>query len=150
MKLRNILTLILAAAFSSALISAAQAKECDKKGGRELSNAVVVYFDTGSVAIKEKDQKALNEFSNQVKEHPSIEICLVGQADNQGDAAMNEKLAKRRAEAVKTYLSGHGLKDKPYQIVVRGEAFGGTWMGKLLKDVKFESDRRVEVTAITE
>ena len=61
---------------------------------------------------------------------------------------MNEKLAKRRAEAVKSYLQGHGLKSEPYQIVVRGEAGGDSWVGKLFSGTKFESDRRVEVTAI--
>lgn len=122
--------------------------ECNKRGGRAISTAVVVYFDTGSVAIKDKGKKALNEFADQVKGNPSIEICLVGQADKQGDVKMNEKLAKRRAEAVKSYLQGHGLKSEPYQIVVRGEAGGDSWVGKLFSGTKFESDRRVEVTAI--
>jgi len=122
--------------------------ECKKGGGRALSAAVVVYFDTGSVAIKDKGKKALNEFADQVKGNPSIEICLVGQADKQGDAKMNEALAKRRAEAVKSYLQGHGLKNERYQVVVRGEAGGESWLGKMLGGTKFESDRRVEVTAI--
>ncbi len=144
MRLGFVAAIVLAWVF----VSTAQAQECKKHSGRTVGTAVVAYFDTGSTKIKKADQASLREFAKQVKDHPSIEICLVGQADKQGNVDANKRLAKRRAEAVRTFLKKNGLAKKTYQIVVRGEAFGDTWLGKLFADTKFKHDRRVEVTAI--
>ena len=126
----------------------AGADECNKRGGTVINTNRVVYFETGSSKINTDDKKRLREFADKVKDNPSVEICLIGQADKQGNAAFNKKLALRRAQAVQRYLKANGLKNKPYQLVVRGEAFGDTWVGKLFGGTKFDSDRRVEVIGI--
>ncbi len=142
-------TAFIFALFSVCMFAAgASADECNKRGGTVINTNPVVYFDTGSTAIKTGDKQQLREFSARVKDNPSIEICLIGQADKQGNAAANKKLSLRRAQSVERYLKANGLKNKPYQLVVRGEAYGDTWIGKLFSSTKFDSDRRVEVYGI--
>jgi outer membrane protein OmpA-like peptidoglycan-associated protein len=48
-----------------------------------------------------------------LKHHPEIfQIVVGGHTDNQGDAAHNRDLSRRRALAVAEYLHGHGVESR--------------------------------------
>ena len=121
--------------------------DCNRKGGTALA-PTVVHFDTDSAAIKPEYRKELNEVAEQNRGNPNMKICIEGQADKQGDAAYNEKLALRRAEAVAAYLEQQGLKRELFDISTRGEAFGEGLISNLLGSDEAASDRRVEVLVI--
>ena len=137
------LTTLVLAAILSATVSGAALADCDRRGGRALAPKVV-HFDTDSTAIKPEYRQQLVELAEQHRGNPNMKICIQGQADKQGDAAYNEKLALRRAEAVAAFLEQQGLPRSQFDISARGEAFGDTLFG----NDPAQSDRRVEVLVV--
>lgn len=130
----------LAATFAAP--SAAQVNECLKEAGNPQSPPMIVKFDVDSTAISEEDQHQLQDFASRMSGNPGAVICVVGQADKQGDADYNRDLARRRAEAVGALLASHGVKRGRMTIAVRGEAFGDEVLGFISP---LATDRRVEV-----
>lgn len=130
----------LAAAFAGP--SAAQINECLKEAGNPQSPPTIVKFDVDSTTIPEEDQQQLQDFASRMRGNPGVVICVVGQADKQGDEDYNRDLARRRAEAVGALLASHGVKRGQMTIAVRGEAFGDKVLGFISP---LDTDRRVEV-----
>lgn len=132
------------------ILSAAPAfaENCDLGAGSAIGAPTVVHFDKGGTILNESDKVDLANLAKRYRDHPSIEICLIGQADKEGLAESNERLAKRRIDTAKVILDNNGFAGKPYQIRIRGEAFGDTWIGRMLEDKDLDADRRVEVVII--
>jgi outer membrane protein OmpA-like peptidoglycan-associated protein len=113
----------------------------------------------GRTEISPEEQAWLEAEAKRFQSHPSLEVCVIGQADKTGDTELNKKLALERAETVAAFLKEKGLADKKFQVVGRGEAFGDTkdscgeafgdtkdsLLGKVLEG-ELAADRRVEVT----
>jgi outer membrane protein OmpA-like peptidoglycan-associated protein len=76
----------------------------DVRCGDRISAAVT--FATGSARIDATDRKLLEAIASCLKEG-NYEIG--GHTDNTGNAEANMRLSKVRAEAVRTYLIGHGV-----------------------------------------
>ena len=128
--------------------SAAEAADCKRPPGLKGTTPHAIKFDTGSVEISPEDQAWLQAQAERFQSHPSLEVCVIGQADKTGDTELNKKLSLDRAEAVATFLKEKGLGDKKFQVIGRGEAFGDTkdsLLGKILEG-ELAADRRVEVT----
>lgn len=143
--------LVLAVALPLALLVGAAdalAKECAAPPGLKKSAAQVAYFAIDSTEIRADDQGWLVELAERYRGNPQAQFCVLGQADKTGDDGYNEDLALRRAQAVVDFLKAHGLGSKKFQILTRGEAFGDTFVGRLLGGEQFESDRRVEVVVM--
>lgn len=122
--------------------SAAQVNECLREAGNPQSPPMIVKFDVDSTAIGEKDRRQLTAFADRMSGNPGAVICVIGQADKQGDEDYNRDLARRRAEAVGALLSANGIKRARLTIAVRGEAFGDEVLGFISP---MDTDRRVEV-----
>jgi OmpA-OmpF porin, OOP family len=84
------------------------------EGGRKLYDALEadgrvatqgIYFDTGSDRIRPESTPTLKEIAAMLSEHAGLRLRIEGHTDNVGAAAANLDLSKRRAEAVKAYLS---------------------------------------------
>lgn len=116
----------------------AQAAECP---GADYG-IQVLNFDVGSTKVSAEGRAKLEKFADTAK-HRTL-VCVVGQADKQGDPAANERLARERAVAVKKILLEFGVPDRAIETRSRGEAFGGSSIFGLLSDN--EDDRRVEVS----
>ena len=127
--------------------AAVEAADCTRPKGLKGSTPHVIKFETGSVEISPEEQAWLQDQAERFQSHPSLEICVIGQADKTGDTELNKKLALERAETVAAFLKEKGLGDKKFQVVGRGEAFGDTKDSLLGKVLQGESatDRRVEV-----
>ncbi len=135
--MRKILATVLLVA-GTILSATAQAADCP---GAEYGIQVLT-FDVGSTKVSAEGRAKLEKFADTAK-HRTL-VCVVGQADKQGDKATNERLARERAVAVKKILIEFGVPERTIETRSRGEAFGGSSVFGLLSDN--EDDRRVEVS----
>jgi outer membrane protein OmpA-like peptidoglycan-associated protein len=122
------------------------ASGCIAPAGLKGTERHIIKFAINSTEIGAKDQTSLKAAAERYKSHPSLQICVLGQADRTGNADYNKKLAQERAEAVAAHLKESGLAGKKFQVVSRGAVFKkDSFLGKILgEDVA--ADRRVEVT----
>lgn len=78
---------------------------CPAAGIEEAGRAALhVEFDTGKFAVKKKYHEEIGQLAAAMKNNPNLKIRLEGHTDNVGGAAYNEKLSKRRVDAVKKYM----------------------------------------------
>ena len=105
--------------------------------------AVPLTFDTGSTKIKPEDAKRLDEQASLAKANSIQQICLRGQADRQGDAKSNERLALARANMVADELVRRGVDRKTIVIEAVGEAGGGASI--FASAEKSRAERRVDL-----
>lgn len=127
---------------------AANAADCTRPKGLKGTTPHVIKFETGSDKISPDEQAWLEAQVARWQSNPSLQVCVIGQADKTGDTDFNKTLAMKRAETVAAFLKEKGLADKTFQVVGRGEAFGDTkdsLLGKILEGAD-PADRRVEVT----
>ncbi len=83
-----------------------------------------IYFDTGSAALGDDDQAALDEVSSFISEYPIATVVITGYADTQGSLEANRALAQRRAQAVAQALRGLGGPAGSVSVVAVGEPEG--------------------------
>jgi outer membrane protein OmpA-like peptidoglycan-associated protein len=81
-------------------------------GEIEKSGHVAVYginFDTGKAVILPSSENVLNEIVKLLKENADLKLRVEGHTDNQGNAAANQALSEKRAQAVVAWLTSHGI-----------------------------------------
>lgn len=64
-----------------------------------------ILFDVNSDKIKPESSGALKDIANVLKENVDVKVKIVGHTDADGDDKVNMELSKRRAAAVKEYLT---------------------------------------------
>lgn len=64
-----------------------------------------ILFDVNSDKIKPQSYACIKGIADVLKENPSVNVQIVGHTDSDGDEAKNLDLSKRRAAAVKTFLT---------------------------------------------
>lgn len=82
---------------------------------------VSVHFDFNSTAIRPGDAANLAKNAEWLKANPRNVVLLEGAADRRGSVAYNQALAKRRANAVKSYLAAQGVEPDRITIMSFGE-----------------------------
>ena len=80
-----------------------------------------IHFDFDKYNIKEEYVPILNEVVKTLKENPFVKVRIEGFTDIIGSKEYNEKLALKRAEAVKKYLVEHGIPEEKIEIVGFGK-----------------------------
>ena len=70
----------------------------------------LVYFKVGSAEINNASANNLNVLADVLKRYPRTSVDLNGFTDNTGTKAINDKLSIDRANSVKSYLEGAGVK----------------------------------------
>jgi flagellar motor protein MotB len=78
-------------------------------GGGGQAIRLPLYFDDGQAALSDAGEKALDEVRTALIEQSIKSMTLVGHADPRGDRRSNLDLSLRRAEAVRDYLTKHGV-----------------------------------------
>lgn len=95
---------------------------------RRLEGAIAfdmpVHFDFDRAELREVDHSVLDRFAAVVKEfYPNAVVTVEGFTDPAGSREYNQRLGKRRAEAVKAYLTeAGGLDAAKVRAVSYGEA----------------------------
>ena len=69
-----------------------------------------VYFDYGKDILKEEYKSYLLKMIKMVKSHSDLRIKITGHTDSDGSASYNDKLSKRRTEAIILFFESNGLK----------------------------------------
>ena len=80
---------------------------------QENANSTVVLpgvnFATGTSNLTQSSRFILDEVAATLTENPDMRVEVAGHTDNTGPRALNERLSRARAEAVKNYLVSKGI-----------------------------------------
>ena len=71
-----------------------------------LSN---IFFDTGKATLRPESTAELERLQKLLTDQPTLKLEMAGHTDNVGKPAANQDLSQRRAQAVVTYLTQHGI-----------------------------------------
>lgn len=93
-----------------------------------------VTFASGADELDARGRAELAEMADVLKRYPNARLALTGYADPEGDAAANQALSQRRAEAVRAALQEAGVAASAVTIDAEGETGAGA----------VRSNRRVE------
>lgn len=69
----------------------------------------IVYFAFNSIGIKQSELSKLNGILRTLKENPQMKVTVTGWCDTKGSVAVNKRISRQRAEAVKTWLAKNGI-----------------------------------------
>ena len=69
----------------------------------------VVYFAFNSIDIQQNEETKLNDILKTLKENPNMKVTITGWCDTKGSVAVNKRISRQRAEAVKTWLVKNGI-----------------------------------------
>ncbi len=112
-----------------------------------------VYFDFNKSTLTKEARKHLDTLISKIKAQGGVAGGqVVGFADRIGTASYNEKLSKKRAEVVKSYMAAHGLKMSGTTVRWLGDTEPSTdcppnmARKKLIKCL--QPDRKVEVELV--
>lgn len=109
----------------------------------QLPVRFLLYFEAGTDRLTAESTAQLGAIRTTVAGRPAPDVSVVGHTDTKGAAETNERLARRRAEAVATLLLAEGLSAE--SLVV--DSFGETDpVRPTADDVDEPLNRRVEVT----
>ena len=81
-----------------------------------------VNFDLNKATLTAQAKTNLDKLVTVFNEYPDTDIQIFGYTDSSGADDYNLKLSEQRAAAVRTYLSGKGLKSARFNVVGMGEA----------------------------
>ncbi len=138
--MNKFLSAVAALLFLSGTAHANDLHRCET--GNAPQGEYVVYFDTGKTVIKPEGKEELKKAADRAKY--MLDVCVVGQADNQGNQEFNKKLAMKRAKVVASELQRLGVPASTLVTMVQGEAFGDS-LTKMLGTKKNTQSRRVSV-----
>jgi outer membrane protein OmpA-like peptidoglycan-associated protein len=77
-----------------------------------------IYFQQGSATVNPSDRDTLAKIQKFLQQHPRKRIKIIGHSDRIGEAAFNQQLALRRAEAVRDALVLAGI--APQRLLTTG------------------------------
>jgi outer membrane protein OmpA-like peptidoglycan-associated protein len=83
---------------------------------------LVVHFGVGQWQLDNQSRTALLKALKRLRENPSLTVRLEGHADSVGSPSQNVELSQRRADEVRRFLVGNGIKRNRIEVLARGEA----------------------------
>ena len=69
----------------------------------------VIYFTFNSIDIQQNEETKLNAILKTLKENPNMKVTVTGWSDTKGSVAVNKRISRQRAEAVKAWLVKNGI-----------------------------------------
>jgi outer membrane protein OmpA-like peptidoglycan-associated protein len=102
-------------------------------------------FATGKSIIKQDSYESLNELADLLEKKPEWKLQLDGHTDNVGAAASNLILSRKRAEAVKFFLTQRGIADDRIHVNFWGQTKP---IGDNTTDEGRQKNRRVEMKIV--
>ncbi|MDV3307917.1 MAG: OmpA family protein [Cyclobacteriaceae bacterium] len=81
-----------------------------------------IYFDFDKWSFKNESYNELNKLERMMQQNPNIRVEISGHTDNIGTQAYNMFLSRKRAEAVKDFLTGKGIDGRRIKATGYGES----------------------------
>ncbi len=88
---------------------------------RKIIRNVKVYFDFNKAGIRDDAALVLEAAVKSLQRNPKADILITGNCDVRGSEAYNEKLGRKRAEAVKQFVFDRGIPEERIRIVSQGK-----------------------------
>lgn len=88
---------------------------------KRIIKNVKVYFDYNKAELRSDAVKILQAAVQTLKRNPETSILITGNCDRRGSESYNEKLGRRRGEAVKDFMADNGILEDRVKIVSRGK-----------------------------
>ena len=108
------------AARDEIIVALAETRPLPQPDLEKLTLSAGALFPLSSTAIKPLGREKLDDLVARLKDMDYETVRIVGHTDPTGSAPMNERLSKRRAEAVKSYLASKGIDPKRIQTAGQG------------------------------
>jgi outer membrane protein OmpA-like peptidoglycan-associated protein len=99
-------------------------------------------FATNSTQVSGISQNELRIVANSLNQYPNTTVNVIGHTDNVGDAAFNQGLSERRAQAVASILIGGGVSSNRIRSIGAGE---NNPIASNLNAAGRQANRRVEI-----
>lgn len=99
-------------------------------------------FATNSTQVSSLSRNELAIVANSLQQYPNTTVNVIGHTDNVGDAAFNQGLSERRAQAVASILIGNGVSSSRIRSIGAGE---NQPIASNLSDAGRAQNRRVEI-----
>lgn len=88
---------------------------------KKIIKNVKVYFDFDKADLRDDAIQVLENAVASLKRNPETSILITGNCDIRGTEAYNEKLGRRRGEAVRQYMLEYGMPEARVKIISRGK-----------------------------
>ena len=103
-------------------------------------------FDTGSASVKPQFDATLREISREIKGRSQTFVDVYAHTDLSGTPSGNQALSDKRAAAVASYLSGHGVAKA--RIASKGLGESAPLYNPEVDDTQKAANRRVEIRLV--
>lgn len=119
-----------------------------RMGDWDIRAEKTLYFKVGSAALSAEGRKELQSVASAAKGYKGYVVSVLGFADPNGEAAANERLSSRRAQAVINYLKQSGK-------LLPGRVLSASAMGEMniptgkSDAASYANARRVTVRVLT-
>jgi len=81
----------------------------------------IIFFDWAKPDINRDAAEILDKVAAQYSSNPGARLILSGHSDRSGPSGVNLRSSKKRAEAVRDYLEGHGVPARAMSLQAYGE-----------------------------
>ena len=80
----------------------------------------VIYFSFNSITIRPSELSKLKSILHILKENPDMKVMVTGWCDTRGSVAVNRRISRQRAQALKTWLVKRGIAARRISVVGKG------------------------------
>lgn len=80
----------------------------------------VIYFSFNRITIRPSEVSKLESILHILKENPEMKVTVTGWCDTRGSVAVNRRISRQRAQALKTWLVKRGIAASRISIVGKG------------------------------
>lgn len=80
----------------------------------------VIYFSFNRITIRPSEVSKLESILHILKENPEMKVTVTGWCDTRGSVAVNRRISRQRAQALKTWLVKRGIAARRISVVGKG------------------------------
>lgn len=80
----------------------------------------VIYFSFNRITIRSSEVSKLKSILHILKENPEMKVTVTGWCDTRGSVAVNRRISRQRAQALKTWLVKRGIAASRISVVGKG------------------------------
>ena len=80
----------------------------------------VIYFSFNRITIRPSEVSKLKSILHILKENPEMKVTVTGWCDTKGSVAVNRRISRQRAQALKTWLVKRGIAASRISVVGKG------------------------------